>query len=504
MNPITSSSKSIFLFVIGCVLVSILGYAYVSSFALGIRTIIVVHGLVLSFLLFALSLGDLKSFLVFGMVVVIPMAMDYNLVRDPSPPGFPVFSEGIVVSLVDCFLAILLIQWLVTASLRKKAALPTLGHPIGTLLLFWIFYSLFVALLKSDTNRYGYFEVVTLVQSFLVYFYLVNNTNSVRDLKNVVYALFAAQMIEALYMIGQAVTGMNYTLKGVFIAPIRDEVGFRSAGFTGAEVVAEQMIALVAPVVLAYYFKIKSPWRRLMAAAIILIFAAAIMCAKSRAAGVAIMVGFITVFALGNLRGWITAGRVFKWGAVVLIFLIVVSPLVYTRFQKGSGSWEEARVPLVRTALNMWEANWLLGVGPSNYNSYIDEYVPVKLRDSWKAPVHNEFMMQLAERGVIGTSIYYILMVVLVMKLWRITRYRDEWLSMVSVGILGGMIGSLSLRFFHWYHQMPSFTLSCVIMALVAAMEHMSDEPKGIDTDISGRYNSYARSDSNTMPRQFA
>lgn len=502
MNSTTAPLRSVVVFLISCLLVFILGYAYVSSFALGIRTIIVVHGLALGFLLFALSLGDLKSFLVFAMIVVIPMAIDYNLVRDPSPPGFPVFSEGIVVSLVDCFLAVLMIQWLVTASLRKPTSVPILGHPIGTLFLVWIFYSLFVALLKSDTSRYGYFEVVTLFQGFLVYFYLVNNTDSVSDLRNVVYALFTAQTIEALYMIGQSVTGLNYTLKGVFIAPIRDEVGFRSAGFTGAEVVAEQMLAFIAPVALAYYFKTKNQWRRLMMAGIILVFAAAIMCAKSRAAGVAIIVGFITVFALGGLRGWITGGRLFKWVAVVLIFLIVVSPLVYTRFQKGAGSWEETRVPLVRTAIKMWEDNWLLGVGPSGYNAYIDRYLPVQLRYTWKAPVHNEFLMQLAERGVIGTSIYYMLMVLLCLKLWKITRYRDEWLSMVSTGILGGMIGSLALRVFHWYHQMPSFTFFCVIIALVAAMEHMPDEPKEIDTDVAGRYNGYAKPDSHLMPRQ--
>ena len=174
MNAGTLSVRGIFLFLTACVLVFVLGYAYVNSFQLGIRAIIVVHGLALSFLFFALSLGDLKSFLVFAMIVVIPMAIDYNLLRDPAPPGFPVFAEGIVVSLVDCFLAILLLQWLAISGLQREASSPTLGHPVGTLLLIWIFYSLLVALIKSETHRYGYFEVVTLCQGFLVYFYLAN------------------------------------------------------------------------------------------------------------------------------------------------------------------------------------------------------------------------------------------------------------------------------------------------------------------------------------------
>ncbi len=57
------------------------GYAYVTSFNMGIRIILVVHGLVLFFLFFALSLNDLKSCLVFAMLLVIPMSIDFSLVR---------------------------------------------------------------------------------------------------------------------------------------------------------------------------------------------------------------------------------------------------------------------------------------------------------------------------------------------------------------------------------------------------------------------------------------
>ena len=161
-------------------------------------------------------------------------------------------------------------------------------------------------------------------------------------------------------------------------------------------------------------------------------------------------------------------------------------------------------MPLVRTAVEMWLDNWLIGVGPSNYNAYIDKYLPVQLRHTWKAPVHNEFLMHLAERGVIGTAIYYLLMVVLCIKLWRITRYRDEWISMVSAGILGGIIGSIAIRVFHWYHQMPSFLFSCVIMALVVAMEHMGDESKAIDNDRIPHYDQPVgwNPDLNEQPRQ--
>ena len=456
-----------------CILLPLLGYVYVSSFNMGIRIILVVHGLILFFLFFALSLTDLKSSLVFTMILVIPMEIDFSLVRYPAPAGYPPFAESIVVDLVQLVLAVLMIQWLGAASMKKTHGKPIIGHPVGTLFLIWIFYSLLDGWLKAQNFTYAYFEVVALSQGFLVYFYLINNTNTVRDVRVVIYALFAAECLEALWLIFQYATGLNYTIKGVFVVPVRDQVGFRSAGFTGRDVVSTQMISFLAPVVLAYYFRVADRMRRIMAAAIICLFALGIMCAQTRSTGFATIVGFVMVLTLGGIRGWISQRKVLKFVSIALVFLILISPLIYTRFQRGAGGWEEDRVPLMRTAEEMWLDNWLLGVGPSNYTTNLEKYLPVKLRYTWKAPVHNEFLMQLAERGIIGALLYYGFSVIMCVKLWRTTRSPDKWIAAASAGILAGMLGSIIVRMFHWWHQMPNYTFFCVMLALAVAMENI-------------------------------
>jgi hypothetical protein len=473
MTGATLSFKNFIVAAICCALSLLFGYLYVSSFNMGIRIILVVHGLVLFFLFFALSLTDLKSCLVFAMILVVPMAIDFGLVRYPSPPGYPPFSESIVVSLVDLILAVLMIQWFGSASMKKTHGKPIVGHPVGTLFLIWIFYSLLVGWVKAENPTYAYFEVIALFQGFLVYFYLINNTNTVRDVRVIVYALFAAQALEALWLIFQYVTGLNYTIKGVFVVPVRDQVSFRSAGFAGRDVVSTQMISFLAPMALAYYYGIADRTRRIMAAAVIMIFAMGTMCAQTRSTGLATIVGFIMVLALGGVRGWISKKRLLKFVSIVLLFLILISPLIYSRFQKGSGGWEEDRVPLMRTAQEMWLDNWLLGVGPSNYTTNLEKYLPVELRYAWKAPVHNEFLMQLAERGIIGAILYYSFSVIMCLKLWRTTRSPDKWIATASAGILAGMLGSIVVRVFHWWHQMPNYTFFCIMLALAVAMENI-------------------------------
>ncbi len=156
-----------------------------------------------------------------------------------------------------------------------------------------------------------------------------------------------------------------------------------------------------------------------------------------------------------------------------MIVLILLSPFIYQRFQKSSGAFEAVREPLMATAYRMWRDNWALGVGAGNYLFNIDKYVPVKLRHSWLAPVHNEYLLFLAERGIVGTLLHYTVILLAMMKLLRSSRSQDETISVVSVGLLGGLVGSMAFRFFHWYHQLPSYTFYLVILALVTILDNM-------------------------------
>lgn len=473
MNDTSLRSRSYLILLLYCVFCLAMGYVYVSSFNIGIRAVLIVHGLALLFFFVALGLRDLKSCLMFAMILVIPMAIDYHFVRYSLEPGTPVFTDGIVVSLVDCFLAVLLLQWLASSSIAVSHGRLTVGHPIGTLFLIWIGYSLVAGSLRALRPEYVYFEVITLFQGFMLYFYLINNVVTFRDLRLVMYGLFAAQCLESLWLFFQFVTGLNYTTKGLFVEPVRDAVGFRAAGFSGGEVGSTQMIAFLAPVVLAYYFGIAHRLRRLMAAALLLTFLIGILCAQTRAAGGGVLVGFAVVLALGSWRGWIAPGKVLKFVSVALILLVLVSPLVYQRFQKAEGSWEEVRVPLMRTATEMWMDNWLFGVGASNYNFNLERYLPVQLRHSWKWAVHHEFLLHLAERGIIGALLYYGLLSLMCIKLWRMSWSSDRWISAASVGMFAGMIGSLPMRLVHPYHGMPPYLFSCVMLALTVVMDNI-------------------------------
>ncbi len=470
MPKSSSVSNAAVMFICGSAAL-VMGHLLVTAMQYGVKPVLFLFLVVLLFLGLALFIRDLKTFLLFMMILLIPTGLDYHvsfrpLVQFQSSP----FVAGIAVTSVDFLLAILYIYWFALVCLGRSMRRPTLGHPLGTLLLAWIAYSLIASKLTATRFEYSIYEVIVLSLGFLLYFYLVNNLNTHRDLRVVLYALFAGALAQAVYMIGQFVTGLNYTLMGEFYDP-RDVVGFRAAGFLGDEVISAQVMAMVFPLGLVYYLKLPDKLSRGVALFCILVGLAGIIAAKHRAAWLAIAVSFVTILAIGVVRKWVASGTVLKGAVVAMLILMLASPFIVTRFRVGT--WGEVRIPLARTAISMFKDNWVLGVGASNYSFEIDKYMPVKLRHTWHASVHSEYLLQLVERGVVGAFLYYWLMVAMSVRLWRLTRSSDSLIAAVAAGLFAAMISSFFMRVFNRFHLPVSYATVCVFLALTASMGYL-------------------------------
>jgi hypothetical protein len=458
------------IFSLAILITSLIGYWYVLSFSMGIRIILLVHGLVVLFFFFAVFLKDIKAFLTFLMLFTIPMSIDYNIVQQPVKFLYPPFVEGILVNIIDLILLVLFLFWLFKVSVSKKADM-TFGYPIGIIMLLLIVYTLIAGWFKARNYVYVYYEAIAMAQGLVLFFYLINNTETVRDIKIIINAMLAGAIANSIWMILQFLSGLNYTIKGKLIPVRDDDVGFRAMGLAGGDVVAVEMVGFIIPIMLAYMLRTRNVGLKIALGLATLLGFAAIIFAKNRSGGLAVIVGVLAVLYFSGLRGWASKAAILKIVVVGTLVMLLLSPFIYSRFQKGAGSFEDVRTPLMQTAFQMWKNNWLLGVGASNYLFNINDYLPVRLRHTWFAPVHNEYLLFLAERGVIGTALHYSILIIAAIKLLRTSRSENEWISTFSVGLLGGLAGSLPFRMFHWYHQPPFFTLYCVLLALAVIFE---------------------------------
>jgi hypothetical protein len=468
-----------------------LGYLYVYSFSLGYRMVTIVHFGVIFFLACAIFIRHLQSFFVFSMIFCISLQFGYHLVHKPladmeSQP----FMSGIALDSVDVILALLYIYWGFRIATRLVKTKISLGHPLGSILLIWIGYCFLGGLLKSRSLDFSIYEIVVLLKGFLVYFYLINNMTTKRDLQIIVYALFATTMAHAVYVILQYVTGLNYTLHGDFQTYVGPE-GYRSVGFFGSPDAAATLMSIVVPIGLAYYFFVEETSKRWLAAACIGTVFVAILCTKVRASGLAVVISSLSVIIISWLKGRISTSQAWKPIAAGLVLFLLAAPFIIHRFEIGT--YGEARLPLISTAWEMFKDNWLFGVGVNNYFFYILDYVPPRLRQTWFYIVHNEYLLRAAETGVIGIMLYYTMTAMICLRLIRALRSPDPWIFGVSTGLLAAMLGSVAHRFFSYYHYVNLFMLLCVVIALTQFITEFekkrlaaqSDEPDSPERILS-------------------
>jgi hypothetical protein len=454
-----------------CILAFILGYFYVQAFSVGWRAIFMVHAAVLFFLGCALFIRDLRSFLLFIMVFAIPLEYGYHVFYQPmldvqtSP-----FSSGVRIDIVDAMLFLLYIHWAFSlAQQQLRYTRITLGHSIGKWFLIWITYVLISGLLRSEHLSYTLFEVVELFKGFLLFFYLVNNLSSERDLKVVLYALFANTITHALYIIFQFVTGLNYSAHGEPSTHLVEGEGFRPAGFSGSWDAAAAMMHLVLPVLFAYYFIVKDRARHRAVLVGIGIVLVGLLITKVRGAYGATVVSAIAVVAVSYYRGWLSSTQTFKVAVGAAAVLLLASPFVVQRLI--TGVYGEDRLPLMYTAMRMFKANWLVGVGVNNYFFYIGDYLPISLRHTWQSAVHNEYLMWAAETGAAGLLLYYTLLVVMMRKLWKLTLSADPLIYLSSLGFFAAVLGSLPYRLSSPYFFAPLYSEFCVVLAVTCLLD---------------------------------
>jgi O-antigen ligase len=289
-----------------------------------------------------------------------------------------------------------------------------------------------------------------------------------------VYGFFTAATIHALYAIFQFITRSYFTVAGNdprYLAP----EGFRSIGWLGSPDGTAILIVTVIPMMLGYFFNERNRPAKMIVGLALIICVTGILVTKVRIAGLSLMISMFVVFIIGLVRGWIGYGSTIRAAFAGLLVMAMLSPFIIQRFEKGS--WGEARIPLMVTASNMIEKHWATGVGSSNYLFHIESNLPMKLRGSWEAIVHNEYMLRLAETGVIGFTLYYALLLAICWRLWRLTkRTGNQWISFVSAGLLAAIAGSLAHRMTSIYHLSAIYTQYCAFFGMAGFMWFLDEQ----------------------------
>ncbi|KKP59359.1 MAG: O-antigen polymerase family protein [Candidatus Magasanikbacteria bacterium GW2011_GWC2_34_16] len=165
----------------------------------------------------------------------------------------------------------------------------------------------------------------------------------------------------------------------------------------------------------------------------------------SRSAWLAGALGIIFVILLErkniiNLK--LISRQIFYYLLLSFLFVIIFSPLFFTRLT-ATGKLETTSLNSRRTQYSEWQQVYnthpWLGVGSGNYFLVLLEQNSNRYLSTLQ-PIHNSYLLILAELGIVGLSLFVYLVGWLVVVVWQHNR---QFLSVIIVLLVSGL-------FEHW------------------------------------------------------
>ncbi|RFS82080.1 O-antigen ligase family protein [Actinomadura spongiicola] len=391
------------------------------------------------------------------------------------PPGSESFGPGVQVTFGDVASAGLVLAAAFLLATRRvvlpRAAFLAFGPLVAGLGISTVCSADIASSLPGFVRDLQIFVLVPLAVVVLV--------RDRRDLTIVCASLLGLGLGEAAYGIWQSATGNGASMGGQTV---------RAVGTFGSlDVMAMSIVVGFAFLVLTA-FAMAAPGRGVVTVVAALaglgVLAVALAVALSR--GTWLALGAAAVLALVLFDRW-TAVKVLTCCAALLFVMVTVagggSQTVVDRSKSLVGSIHEPdrsvtdRYHLWGAAVRIWEDNSLTGVGVKNFPAYRDAYAGIELssgsetadaangyvRQPLLSP-HNEYLLFLAEQGVVGLAGLLALVGVLVAGLWRRRRARDPlWLASVA------LVTFLLVNFLYADLGGPTCALVAIVLGTVAA-----------------------------------
>lgn len=406
---------------------------------------------------FLIIIPQREKFILYLSVVLMSVYLDFHpyYIESEITP-WPV--SGFRISIFEVAFFCLMVAWmfrLVTDKNTPFQWFPTITVPF---ILLW-----FLCLASNSLSDMPWvIKASTLwmvLESWLIFLYFANNVQDRQMLGYIIAALLLSGLLQAILGLGQYATGSSLGL-GIFgesktFMAMRAGEGLvsRVAGSFGhPNNLAGYLNTLVMVNLALLFADIDLRWKIILLPTLGLIAIAELL-TLSRGAWLAMGAGsFVTLF-LCLARMWRSYAVALTVALVVLVSfilgsLVTLEPLKRRFFEEDYGA-AHSRVPMSLVALNIIQHNPWLGVGLTNYTFVAPEYDITKeaIASEFQRPVHNEFLLIAAELGVPSLLLFFTILLLIMIQLWRLSRYQDDGLiPFLAIGLFGTYFGWIIFR----------------------------------------------------------
>jgi hypothetical protein len=414
--------------------------------------VVVALGMVSVALVFSRSLPD---FLLVFLLFTIPFAgftkwfflEDFDTYVKSAAP----LSGAVGLGLTDFILAGLYVLWILRIFVARTAPLPRLERIDGLVVLLMAAY---VCSLWQDvpSRLLGISALVHLVKHALVYFYVSRNLR-VGHLRWLLIAVTFAILLEAPLGLFQNRTGQ---LRGLVLdkGAGGEQLDFQDP-VPGIENVTRATGTLYDSHALGLYLAMLLPYTAVLA------FLGQVPGHNRLFSILIFALGLIGLVATFSRSGWISCAislaiawgillklggrKVFLRAVPVLILLLLVAPwaigVFILRFTSAPEDIMTARYDQYRIAFDIWSHYPLFGYGAGNYMMAMEPYPSDSA--AVQSPVHNQSLFLGTELGLFGVFAFYAIMVLALVRLWKVIRVQQEPTSRIALAVFIGLVAYL-------------------------------------------------------------
>ncbi|MEA3217737.1 MAG: hypothetical protein QOJ19_3893, partial [Acidimicrobiia bacterium] len=297
---------------------------------------------------------------------------------------------------------------------------------------------------SAEQSSLAIAEVARMAAMYALFLYLAARVRTRLQVWIVLGALGVVGVIEAAVVAGQWVTksALGLSLFGTPTILENRHDGFavaRPFGTMAHPVFMGAFMGALALMAFALAVNLRNTRLRLAALAISAIAVSPIALANARSAALGLVVSFLVLCATLLLRRRLSAGLAAKWSVAGMCVALLAAPWLSQLWSKSFHTDHfdlevESRIELNHVAVNMFEARPFAGWGLNNFQQQMDRFDRHGLIFA-DNPVHNVYLLYLAEAGLFGLAALLVLGVSFGRSALRLTRSNDPLFSAVGYGV---------------------------------------------------------------------
>jgi len=161
---------------------------------------------------------------------------------------------------------------------------------------------------------------------------------------------------------------------------------------------------------------------------------------------------------------------------------------VYNRLTGDDHGSAKSRLTTARVALEIINDHPVLGVGVNNYDSYIREYWHIDDPFTKIAVVHNNYLLILAEIGLLGFAAFIWLLAAVLVRTLKAMKSRVKFLREVAVGLFVSVVCFLLASLADGYKSsLTLMYLFWTVAAITEALIHLDKNWRDQAEELAGK-----------------